>query len=281
MFKQNKYTMRVFFIAGVPLILLVACNPGKKINNTLPAQPAAWVKTVHDSLHIHTFKSTDVTTSPNLVIVIHGDAPFNNPGYQYTLAKMLAAENSNTIAVGLLRPGYTDPDNIKSPGEKGLTTGDNYTAPIADDIAAAIQNLKALYHPAKTVIAGHSGGAAITADVISRHPGAANAAVIVSCPCNVAEWRAHMKTLQKDTDVWDRPINSLSPNEIAQGIDKKTKVVIITGEKDEVAPTNLSNNYYAQLKQLNLNTELVTIKGAGHEIFLTDSVRHAIEALLK
>ena len=261
---------------------LFACNDGKKtaVGNNVAAN-ADWVKTVHDSLHIKTYKSAGITQNPNLVIVIHGDAPFNNPGYQYILAKLIADKNPNTIAIGLLRPGYTDTENIKSPGEKGLTTGDNYTAAIVDDIACAIKNLKALYHPANTVIAGHSGGSAITADIISRHPGIANAAVIVSCPCNVPEWRAHMKTLQPGADVWNKPVQSLSPNEVVSGIDVKTKIVIITGEKDVVAPTRLSDDYYSQLKQHNLNASLITVKGGGHEIFLTDNVRRAISALLR
>jgi len=282
MANRNSYINKDTLIAAAITVMLFACGTSKKTaGSAAPAKPAAWVKTLHDSLHIQTYKSAVISSRPNLVIVIHGDAPFNNPGYQYVLAKMLAAENSNTIAVGLLRPGYTDPNNNKSPGKKGLTTGDNYTAPIVDDIAAAITNLKTLYNPGKTIIAGHSGGSAITADVISRHPGIADGAAIVSCPCNVAEWRAHMKALQKDTDVWDRPVNSLSPNDLVQGIDSKTKIVVVTGEKDNVAPTVLSNNYYAQLKQRNLNAELIIIKGAGHEIFLTDSVRQAIGALIK
>ncbi|HWB27380.1 MAG TPA: prolyl oligopeptidase family serine peptidase [Chitinophagaceae bacterium] len=269
-------------IVTIGLLVFAACSSGKQLTGKNVVQDTEnWVSTLHDSLHIKTYKSAGITAHPNLVIVLHGDAPFNNPGYQYILVSLLAKENTNTLAVAILRPGYTDSENVHSPGVRGLTTGDNYTKGVVDDIAAAINNLKVLYHPANTVIAGHSGGSAITADIISTHPGIADAAAIVSCPCNVTEWRAHMKVLQNNAKVWDTPVQSLSPNELVNGISKKTNIVIVTGDKDNVAPTTLSINYYNQLKQRGLNARLVTVKGAGHEIFLTNSVLTVIAGLLK
>jgi len=239
-----------------------------------------WVKTRRDSLHIKIFRSASLTSQPNLVVIIHGDAPFNDPGYQYELARLVAEKNTNTIAVGLLRPGYTDPQKNHSPGEKGLTTGDNYTPEIVDDISAAINNLKNLHHPSNIVIAGHSGGSAITADIVGRYPGIANAAVIVSCPCYLDTWRAHMKALQKN-NIWDKPVTSLSPDKLVNGIDKKTKMIVITGEKDDVAPTQLSIDYFELLKKNNIDAKLITVRDAGHEIFLTDEVQLAISGLIR
>jgi pimeloyl-ACP methyl ester carboxylesterase len=274
---MNRY--RIIFFECI-IFFFSGCHSSQKLSpHLIFTDTDNWVRTQHDSLHIKTFRSEDLSKRSNLIIVIHGDAPFNNPGYQYALAKIISTENKNTIAIGLLRPGYTDPENIHSPGTKGLTTGDNYTAEVVDDIAAAIRNLKNLYHPINTIIAGHSGGSAITADIVSRYPAIADAAVIVSCPCNVPAWRAHMKAMQNDS-IWDKPVNSLSPHDLINGIDKKTKLIIITGEKDEVAPTELSNQYYNQLKKNNLDAELITIKDADHEIFLTDSVRKAIAKLM-
>lgn len=264
------------------LLIFSSCHNSKQISgDTIISDPDNWASTRHDSLHIKTYRSAGLTDQPNLIIIIHGDAPFNNPGYQYKLAELISTENRNVIAIGLLRPGYTDPENVHSPGIKGLTTGDNYTADVVDDIATAITNLKKLYHPAKTIIAGHSGGSAITADIVGRYPAIANAAVIVSCPCNVPEWRLHMKALQKNAKVWDQPVNSLSPHDLTNTISKNTKMIIITGEKDDIAPTSLSIQYYEQLKKRDLDAQLITIKGADHEIFLTDSVRKSISDLLK
>jgi len=276
---MNRY--RIFFVECI-IFSLLACQSSQKLSlHVFFTDNDNWVRTQHDSLHIKTFRSADLTKQPNLVIVIHGDAPFNNPGYQYRLAEIISTENKNTIAIGLLRPGYTDPENMHSPGKKGLTTGDNYTAEVVDDIAAAIRNLKNLYHPSNTIIAGHSGGSAITADIVSRYPMIADAAVVVSCPCNVPVWRAHMKKMQNNDKIWDQPVNSLSPIDLVNGIEKGTKMIIITGEKDEVAPTELSIEYYSKLKKNNLDAELITIKNADHEIFLTDSVRKAIGRLIR
>ncbi|HVX50569.1 MAG TPA: alpha/beta fold hydrolase [Chitinophagaceae bacterium] len=260
--------------------LFQACTASKKNVHGKVQDVANWVNTLHDSLHIKTYKNGMRTDKPNLVVVLHGDAPFNNPGYQYILASLIARQNTNTIAVAILRPGYTDSEGVRSPGIRGLTTGDNYTPQVVDGIAAAINNLKELYHPGKTIIAGHSGGSAITADIIGRHPGVADAAVLVSCPCNVPEWRAHMKMLQHNAPIWDKPVKSLSPNTLVDSIDMRTKIVVVTGENDDVAPTALSVNYYKQLKQRGLDAQLVTVNGAGHEIFLTASVRNAVSTLL-
>jgi hypothetical protein len=55
-----------------------------------------------------------------LVIVLHGDAPFTNPRYQYAFASNLADLVSGTHVVALLRPGYADPFGAKSDGDRGF-----------------------------------------------------------------------------------------------------------------------------------------------------------------
>ncbi|CAB5103747.1 hypothetical protein D3OALGA1CA_4717 [Olavius algarvensis associated proteobacterium Delta 3] len=59
----------------------------------------------------YAFSSTSINSELNLVVVLHGDAPppYENPSYHYRFAAKVAAENKNVLAVGLLRPGYTDP----------------------------------------------------------------------------------------------------------------------------------------------------------------------------
>jgi dipeptidyl aminopeptidase/acylaminoacyl peptidase len=89
-----------------------------------------------------------------------------------------------------------------------------------------------------------------------------------------------MKMLQHNAPIWDKPVKSLSPNTLVDSIDMRTKIVVVTGENDDVAPTALSVNYYKQLKQRGLDAQLVTVNGAGHEIFLTASVRNAVSTLL-
>jgi hypothetical protein len=104
------------------------------------------------------FRGAQIGTAPVLVVVLHGDAPFNRPRYQNTFAARVAATHGDVVAVGLLRPGYTDPQGNTSDGERGLATGDNWNAKNTDAIADAIGELKRRSHARQGVVAGHSGG---------------------------------------------------------------------------------------------------------------------------
>ncbi|MBS1682127.1 MAG: prolyl oligopeptidase family serine peptidase [Bacteroidetes bacterium] len=276
-------------ITGISLILLISVglffylsvkkdlprNTDKHQEDTLN-----WVATKIGSLHIKTFKGDSLNNSPNLVFVIHGDAPFNKPGYQYRMAKKISSANKNTIAVGVLRPGYTDVEEQTSNGVKGLTTGDNYTLENIDAIAEAITKLKSIYRPAKTVIVGHSGGSALAADIISLYPGISTTAVLVSCPCNVPNFRKHMKETQNDP-LWNEPVESISPLDVADKIAKETQVVLMIGEKDDITPIELSRQYNEKLKSLNRNVKLISIPNEGHEILLSKPVMKAIAEVLR
>lgn len=69
------------------------------------------------------------------MIVLHGDAPRSKPDYQETFAAQ-AATGRDVVAIGLLRPGYTDPKGNVSEGERGQTTGDNYNARNTDGLVS-------------------------------------------------------------------------------------------------------------------------------------------------
>src|SRR6516165_2757207 len=62
-----------------------------------------------ECLHIETARSDQVTAPPLLLVVLHGDSPFSNPRCQYDMARMIARENRDVIAIGVLRPGCADP----------------------------------------------------------------------------------------------------------------------------------------------------------------------------
>jgi predicted esterase len=265
------------------LILVMFCQPafcqqGK--NNCDPGDSLHWVSVSGGCLHLFTYFSDSITNEPNLVVVLHGDAPFNNPGYQYTMAKRIAQQNKNTISIGLLRPGYTDSEGFRSDGKRGQTTGDNYTPENIAVIAQSIQGFKELYHPGKTILIGHSGGAAITGDIIGVKPGLVNQAVLVSCPCYLSPWRAYMSKKQPAVTAWKDSVRSISPHSVINRIDQKVKVLIVSGEKDETAPRELSRDYYHQLLDRGLNARLIEIPNEGHEIFLDDRVLSAIHEFL-
>jgi alpha-beta hydrolase superfamily lysophospholipase len=62
-----------------------------------------------------------------------------------------------------------------------LTTEDNRNATNTEAIAHVIGELKRRYHARQVVVAGHSGGAAIAANILGRHPALIDAALLVYC----------------------------------------------------------------------------------------------------
>jgi pimeloyl-ACP methyl ester carboxylesterase len=68
------------------------------------------------------------------------------------------------------------------------------TPRVVEDVAAAIHGLQAQHHPRATIFVGHSGGAAIMADLLGRHPSIASAALLVACGRDpvkgLARWKA-------------------------------------------------------------------------------------------
>ncbi len=99
------------------------------------------------------FVSEERSERPILVVAIHGDAPFNKPDYQYVFAAKLAARHRDVVAVGLLRPGYTDPEGHTSDGERGEAVGDNFHVTNTDAIADVIGELKRRWNARNVVVA--------------------------------------------------------------------------------------------------------------------------------
>ncbi len=78
--------------------------------------------------------------------------------------------NSDVVAVGLLRPGYIDPQGNRSDGERGESVGDSINVTNTEAIADAISGLRGRWNARKVVVAAHSGGAALAANILNRHP---------------------------------------------------------------------------------------------------------------
>jgi predicted esterase len=227
---------------------------------------------------IRTYRSADVSDKPILVVALHGDSPFNNPGYQYRFAKLVANKNSNVISVGMLRPGYTDPLGRTSDGVKGDAIGDNYDKKRVNQVAQAITELKKLYSPSKVILAGHSGGAAITANLISLFPLLIDHAFIVSCPCDVNAWREDMFSLTKKS-IFRGNIETLSPIDLVEHLSKKTIISIFVGKDDKVARPILSEKYKTAATKEGLKVTLEVIDGQ-HDIFLSPDIINAITEIV-
>jgi len=208
-------------------------------------------------------------TSPKraqtLIVVLHGDAPSAKPGYHYTFARSAAAAVPNSVAVGLLRPGYEDPQGKRSPGVRGTTTGDNYTPDRIAAVARAIRKLQRRYRTARTILVGHSGGAAITADLAGTYPGLIDGMILVSCPCELPEWRRHMQTVSP-TPLWDQPVTSLDPIMLVGGIPAGLKTAVLVGSEDKTTPVAFSRAYAEALTLRGIATDYRIVPGKDHEL---------------
>ncbi|WP_299532672.1 alpha/beta fold hydrolase [Ulvibacterium sp.] len=230
--------------------------------------------------HIPYF-SPGVLNDPVMVLVLHGDAPFNNPSYQYLIAKKIAEENTNVVAVGILRPGYTDNKGNRSEGERGEATGDNYTLEVLESIHNLTIGLEKEYNPSKVVLVGHSGGGAISANLLARYSGTYSNAVLVSCPCDLHLWRKYMKELQPDAPVWDIEVNSLSPIEEVKNMDDSTQIAVVHGDHDKIVPIDIARKFVRALEMNNKKTHFVTLKNQGHEVALNRKIFEIVKKIVE
>lgn len=212
---------------------------------------------------------TPSSSSP-LVVVLHGDAPYVNPGYQYYFASHLADAVPGTRVAALLRPGYADPYGDKSDGDRGLASGENYTRQDIDRLESAIQILKSQWQSPSVVLVGHSGGATLTADIAALNPGLVKHAFLVACPCDVPAFRRHMARVQW-SPFWLLPVRSLSPMLSLNQMNKSTAITAISGSNDPIALPQYAETYIDRAKALGLSAEMIVLPGKGHEI-LNESV---------
>lgn len=213
-----------------------------------------------------------------LLVVLHGDGPNPPMRYHYDFAAAVAHDVAGVTAAGLMRPGYSDPTGRASDGDNGNHAGGNYTPEAVDALDAAIEDLKAEVHPARVILVGHSGGAALVADLMSRYPDVAGEAVLVSCPCDVPAWRQWMAGKQTAV-AWRAPVRSLSPQALVSGIAPKARVYLWVGARDATALPRFSQAYAEALRARGVAAALTILPGRKHGILLDPAVIRGVEAI--
>jgi len=264
--------------------LLVMASLSASETSIAPSDPGRteWVNIPAGRLKLRVYQSEQVSAHPLLILVLHGDIPQPPPAYQYDFARSVTEHVRDVIAAGVLRPGYSDPSGDHSSGVLGNWAGDNYTAEVVDAIAQAVEQLRTESGARAVILVGHSGGAAIAADVIGRHPGLAQGALLVSCPCDVPAWRAYMKDKRPPNQArtWEGPVPSLSPVAFAADVARATRVRLVVGSADEVAPPRFSQEYARALTEHGVDVELKIEPGLQHDILLTPVVLQELERLI-
>jgi hypothetical protein len=202
-----------------------------------------WVEVADGRLKTEIYTTAPLSAHPTLLVVLHGDLPNPRPSYQYALAPAVtqgieapmmpeavrirlakSIQVADVVAAGVLRPGYTDGKGDRSDGDMGEAVGDNYTPEVTDAIAMTVRKLKAQYGARRVVLAGHSGGASITANILGRHPGLVDEALLIACGCDPKSDRERMSKI-KSNPMWRGDTRSLQPTELAPRVPATTKVV--------------------------------------------------------
>jgi predicted esterase len=258
--------------AGLALCAALVGNPASALAQSAPAAEGAaksgatmWVTTTQ-RVKTRIYENAGLGPHPILIIVLHGDSPDGPPTYQYRFAERAAAAIPDAVVAAVLRPGYSDGED-RSDGMRGETTGDNYTPEVINAVATVLSELKTKYHPRRVILVGHSGGAAITGNLLSQQGVSADAALLVSCPCDLAAWRKHMQSI-KGGRIWERPVRSLSPIEQVDGIPTSTKVSLLVGSDDQIAPAELTTAYADALRKRDVAVDVTIAPGLAHNILL-------------
>jgi predicted esterase len=224
-----------------------------------------WVTTTQ-RIKSRLYEHAGLSAHPILVIVVHGDSPDEPPRYQYRFAKLAAAAIPDAVVAAVLRPGYSDGEDT-SDGMRGFATADNYTPEVVNAVATVLSELKDRYHPRRVILVGHSGGAAIAGDLLGQQGVAADGALLVSCPCDLVAARKHLREL-KGNAIWDRPVRSLSPLALVDRVPASTKIWMLFGSDDQIAPSALSQTYTDALRNRNVAVNVTIAPGLGHDILL-------------
>lgn len=254
---------------------------------TFPAGETMWVTANGMPLKTTIYKSAKLSPHPVLIVVLHGDLLEARipPSYHYEFARRVANQTDDVIVAALLRPGYIDGVGDQSAGKRGLATGDNYTLEIVDAIGQTIDALKAKFLPAATIIVGHSGGATISADLLGRQPRKVDAALLVSCPCDVPAWRHHMVKEQFShigplSLLFLLPVKSLSPLDLAAKVPIDTRVRMVVGSEDPTAPAKFTQEYAEALRKRGIDVTVTLASGLGHNILLEPVVLEQLNKLV-
>lgn len=194
---------------------------------------------------------------PTLVVMLHGDLSQGGSA-DYHIDRLRDLEQRKQfVPVAIIRPGYEDGKGHQSEGTN-FDRKDSYTSVNITVIGKAVQKLKQRYHPNRTILVGHSGGAAIAGVIIGEFPGLVDKAILISCPCDIAAWRE-----MRGREPWKR---SLSPSAFVARVPRAAEIVAITGRNDTNTPPVLAEAYTSSLRKRNVKAKLVIADGAGHNL---------------
>ncbi len=285
------------------LLMLTACvscagnTPVRGVDGEI-----RWVDVVGGQLKTKLYTSNTLSEYPMLLVILHGDGigPQPRPSYQYKMAQGLAEGFDklemperlrrimgdpitfhDVVAVGILRPGYTDLDGDTSDGRIGRRTGDNHTARVTEAVATVVETYKQEFKPRAVILMGHSGGATISANILALHPEVADAGLLVGCGCDMKASRARLYEITGHKGFTE-PTTSLDPMDYAHLISAEKKVRLVVGENDDrVFPEDIYR-YAGVLEANGVDVAVTVVAGRGHnDIVVAPQVFSYLDELIR
>ncbi|MDE0312536.1 MAG: prolyl oligopeptidase family serine peptidase [Caldilineaceae bacterium] len=212
-----------------------------------------WISGKNLCFAIKTFMSDGKVARPVLRVFLHGDNSKGGPSdYMYRYALFYAP---GVVSVAMLRPDHYDREGRRSsPKTYGRRNWE--TEESIDAVAAAVRKLKSHHKATRVVMIGHSGGANLSAVMLGRHPGVADAALLAGCACDKEAKRMMQGRTYRAEDI--------NPIDYVDYIPLTTKVIAITGSLDTTNPADLCRPYIAHLKARGVSARLDIVEGARH-----------------
>ena len=220
------------------------------------------------------------SSSKILIVMMHGDGGGQLSQAQITrwtrLGETLQAPDRNVFF--MLRPGYQSPAGNSSGWAN--PRDDDYTALNMERVAGALRTLQESYKSEKLILLGHSGGAATSSIVLGKHPGVADAALLLGCPCDVPPWRDHRNAQRGATGGWPRSLNPLA---FVAGIPAAMPVLAVTGTQDENTLPTFARRWVDAANAKSARARFIEIPGLSHSTILqwpdiASSISELIEA---
>jgi predicted esterase len=214
-----------------------------------------------------------------LVVMIHGDrtGTLEQRHIDRWMEVGRTLQAHDRLVLFMVRPGYRTPSGNSSGWAN--PRDDDYTAANVDRVAGALASLRQMHQAHRIVLVGHSGGAALAALVLGRHPGVADAALLLGCPCDVPPWRDH-RNMQRGGG--DRPwTNSLNPLSFVHGIPPGTPVLAATGSQDDNTLPRFQQRWVEAAASKGVRAQAEEVPGHDHgSILRWSGLPHRVQMLV-
>ena len=243
-------------LAAIAAVICPLFLTASVVSSSPPCEKADnlnWVSGKNLCFAIKTFVHDEEVSRPVLRVFLHGDNSRGGPSdYMYRYASIYAP---GVVSVAMLRPDHYDREGRRSsPKTYGRRNWE--TEESIDAIAAAVRKLKIHHKASRVVMIGHSGGSNISAVMLGRHPGVADAALLAGCACDKEAKKMMQGRTYRSEDI--------NPIDYVDKIPPNAKIIAITGSRDTTNPAELCRPYIRYLKERGVSARLDIVKGARH-----------------